>query len=270
MTVKIEASVEDVSPPVAEGWLGKNERNRNLRQRIVASYARDMAAGNWHLSGEAIKFAKGGRLLDGQHRLHAVVQSGATVKMLVVRGLAEHVQDVIDAGTARTAGDALRMRGEPSYSALAATARLAILNREGIQLDAGGNLRPTHSEILAFVDENQDVKNAVNMASGLRNAIDVPVSLLALACWILSRIDPDDTEKFMTALATKVDLKAGDAVLALLNRLSEVRRNGRIVTRSDYLSLIFRAWNYWRSGTKVNTLLLRTRDGNNVLVPEPK
>jgi len=269
MNEKIEASVQDVSPPTAETWLGKNERNRNIRQRVVAAYARDMAAGNWHLSGEAIKFARSGRLLDGQHRLHAVIQSGVTVKMLIVRGLAEQIQDVIDAGASRTAGDAFRMRGETSYSALAATARLAILHSGGLSIDAAGAMRPTHSEILAFVDENPDLKTAVDMSHGYRRGIDAPASVVALACWILSRVDPDDTERFMTTLATKTDLRAGDAILALLNRLTEVRRNGRVVTRSDYLSLIFRSWNYWRSRTKVNALPLRDRGGP-VAVPDPK
>lgn len=268
MTERIDASVEDVTPEAAERWLGKNERNRNLRQRIVASYARDMEAGNWRLSGEAIKFAKGGRLIDGQHRLHAVIQSGSTVKMLIVRGLQDNVQEVIDAGTARTAGDALRMRGEGLYSSLAAGARLALLFNNFGTLDSS-NVRPTHLEILGFIDENPDLKTAVDMAVSRRNAIDVPVSVLSVAVWVLARIDVDDTERFFSNLATKTDLRAGDPILALLNRLTEVRRNGRLVTRSDYLSLIFRAWNYWRSRTKVNNLPLRTREGS-VSVPEPK
>src|SRR6185369_7808885 len=187
----------------------------------------------------------------------------------VVRGLTEVVQSVIDAGTARTAGDALRMRGEGSYTSLAAAARIAIIYTQLGNADTTG-LRPTHSEILDFIDSNLDLKSAVDMAASYRNAIDMPVSVLGLSCWILGRVDPDAAERFMSTLAAKTDLRAGDAILALLNRLTEVRRNGRLVTRNDYLSLVFRAWNYWRAGQKVNALLLRTRDGANVAVPEPK
>lgn len=269
MTEKVNATIEDVKPETAETWLGKNDRNRNVRQRLVLSYARDMESGNWQLTGEAIKFSRTGRLLDGQHRLHAVVLSGRTIKLLVVRGLPDRVQDVIDSGAARTAGDALRLRGEALYSSLAAAARLAILYNEFSNL-SGADLRPTHAEILRFVDENPDIKSATDMAVGFRNAIDVPVSVLTVACWVLARVDPDDTHRFFSQLAEKTDLKGGDAVLALLNRLADIRRNGRRASRNDYLSLIFRAWNYWRGGTKVNTLPLKTRDGSGVLVPEPK
>lgn len=264
----VAVTVEDVTPAVAERWLGKNERNRHVRQRLVDAYARDMEAGNWHLTGEAVKFSRNGRLIDGQHRCLAVVQAGTAVKMVVVRGLEEDVQEVIDSGAARTAGDALRMRGITYYSSLAAASRIALLYEVG-SID-GSNLRPTHSEILDFVDNNPDLAEAVEMAVAHRQAIDVPQSVLSLAIWRLKKVDPDDAYLFISQLAEKTDLKAGDAVLALLNRLVEVRRNGRIMSRNDYLSLVFRAWNKWRSGEKIASLPIRGREGGAVDVPEPK
>lgn len=264
----LDVSVQDVTPKLAERWLGKNDRNRHIRQRSVDSYARDMENGQWRLTGEAIKFSRTGRLLDGQHRLLAVVQSGRTVQMVVVKGLEDKVQEVIDSGAARTVGDALRMRGEGLYSSLAAAARLALLYEIG-SIDSS-NVRLTHSEVLEFVDRNTDLRAAVEQAVSYRNHIDVPVSVLSLAVWRLNRVDPDDAFLFISQLAEKTDLKAGDAILALHNRLTEVRRNSRIMARADYLSLIFRAWNRWRAGEKIANLPIRTRDGSSVDVPEPK
>lgn len=264
----VEAYVEDVTPLLAESWLGKNQSNRNVRDRVVDAYARDMKSGDWRLTGEAIKFGSGGRLLDGQHRLHAVVASGATVRMMVVRGLDEAVQTVIDSGACRTAGDALRMRGEREYSTLAAAARLAIQFEKG-QIDAGME-KYTHTEILAFVDSHPDLTNAVDMARSYRHHIDVPPSVLTLAVWILYRVDASDCVLFFTRLADKTELHRGDAVLALLNRLTEVRRSSRIATRADYLSLVFRAWNYWRTRKTVHSLPIATRGGSGVDIPDPK
>lgn len=81
------AVVIDVTPELARVWLRANTRNRNTRERAVTEYARDMVAGHWNLNGEAIKFAYDGSLLDGQHRLRAVIEADATVQMLVVVGL---------------------------------------------------------------------------------------------------------------------------------------------------------------------------------------
>lgn len=268
MTVKtVEATLHDVDPATAEKWLGKNQINRNLRDRVVSAYARDMTAGRWRLSGEAVKFAKDGKLLDGQHRLHAVVRSGVTVRLLVVRGLDDDVQDVIDSGASRSAGDALKLHGEANYSSLAAAARIAIDYVSG-QLDRK-LVRITHSEVIGFVEANPELRAAVDTASSLRNQIDVPISVLSLAIWRLNQIDQEDCELFMGQLAEKTYLRKGDAVLALMNRLSEVRRSGRRIDRSGYLSLIFRAWNYWRARKSVQTLPIATRGGD-VDIPEPK
>src|SRR3990172_8052075 len=77
----------DVTPNPPREWLRTNTHNRKLRDRAVADYARDMTAGHWTLNGEAIKFATDGTVLDGQHRLRAVIDSDVTVQMLVVVGL---------------------------------------------------------------------------------------------------------------------------------------------------------------------------------------
>lgn len=266
---KVEARVEAVTPLVAQAWLGKNDKNRNLRERVVAAYARDMKNGAWRLTGEAVKFSETGRLLDGQHRLLAVVQAGVDVNMLVVRGLPDDTQTVMDSGARRTASDALRLRDEPNYSTLAAAARLAILfTSDGPGVDTGG-ITITHTEILDFINTHKDLPVAVELALRFRTSIDVPMSVLSLACWQLSKVDRDGCEIFMVTLGDKTHLKKGDPILALLNRLTEIRRSGRRASRTDYLSLIFRAWNYWRTRKNVDSLPLRVRGGE-VDIPVPR
>lgn len=46
-------------------------------------YARDMQDGNWQLTHQGILLGKNGIVIDGQHRLHAVVLSGCSVQMMV-------------------------------------------------------------------------------------------------------------------------------------------------------------------------------------------
>jgi hypothetical protein len=97
----------------------------------------------------------------------------------------------------------------------------------------------------------------------------VPPSILSYAVWRLMQIDADDCMLFFSRLADKTDLSARDAILALINRLTEIRRNGRRVERGDYLSLIFRAWNYWRTRKPVTALPVKV-NGGSVDIPEPK
>lgn len=263
----VTAAVEVVKPATAEEWLGKNQINRAVRDRVVAAYARDMASGNWRVTGEGIKFAASGRLLDGQHRLHAVVRADVAVPMLVVRGVAEDAQELMDSGAGRTAGDALRLRGEANYSTLAAAARLAIGYEAG-RINSNGD-KTTHAEIIGFIGDNEDLRYAVELAASWRYGIDVPISVLVVAIWRLYRINAEDCLTFFSQLANKTDLRSGDPVLALLNRLTEVRRSNRRLDRADYLSLIFRAWNLWRTRKTVQRLPVSVR-GSSVDLPEPR
>lgn len=264
----LQVGVETVKPALAQEWLLRNTNNRRIRMRVVEAYARDMAAGNWRMAGEPIKFSKAGVLLDGQHRLHAVMVADVAVQLLVVRGLDDAAQTVMDTGATRSAGDALKLLGEESYYAnIAAAARLAIIYEAGDVVS--GNLKVTNTEIVSFVDEHPDIRRAVELASTWRNAIDVPMSVTAMAIWRLMQVDADDTVLFFSKAAEKTNLSARDPILALINRLAEIRRSSRRVSRADYLSLIFRSWNYWRTRRLVASLPVRD-SGGAVAIPEPK
>lgn len=109
--MKIE--VIDVSPKMAANWLEKNAGfQRKARQTIVDRYVRDMINGKWTLTHQGIAFDSKGRLIDGQHRLLAVVQSDITVKMVVVRDAPATAFDHVDLGYGRTTTDVLKAQGE--------------------------------------------------------------------------------------------------------------------------------------------------------------
>ena len=94
---------ETIDSDLARTYLEENDLNRGMRDRVVNAYARDMERNEWLVTGETIKFAKTGILLDGQHRLAAIRDSGQPQRMLVVRGLEPATRSVIDTGAPRTA-----------------------------------------------------------------------------------------------------------------------------------------------------------------------
>lgn len=103
---------ESISPKRAEKMLNDhNSTNRKLRPGIVEKYAADMKAGKWVKNPQPIMFYDDGTLADGQHRLWAVVESGATVAFLVVRGVHRDVALNIDTGFGRSLTDNARIAG---------------------------------------------------------------------------------------------------------------------------------------------------------------
>lgn len=107
----MKTSIETITPQLAKSILANNKSNRSANATITAHYADAISRGQWELNGEAIKIAHDGRLLDGQHRLMAVIKSGVPIQTLVIRGLPTEVFDTLDQGRTRTGGDLLTSMG---------------------------------------------------------------------------------------------------------------------------------------------------------------
>lgn len=99
-----------VSPDVAKAMLTQNSNNRTIRPRQVAAYARDMENGNWNEDApNAIVFSQEGALIDGQHRLNAVISSKKTIAMNVTILAKDAQLGYIDRNIRRTVKDSLKM-----------------------------------------------------------------------------------------------------------------------------------------------------------------
>lgn len=78
----MRTAIERVTPDRARELLAKNTRNRPLRKGVVNKIARDIASGRWHVHHQGIGLAPS-FVVDGQHRLHAIVQADAAVEVNV-------------------------------------------------------------------------------------------------------------------------------------------------------------------------------------------
>ena len=83
----LTVEVEIITPENAQAYLTNNAFHRKIKKKKVEEYVKDMKDGKWRLNGKVIVFDKNGRLLGGQHRLAAVVESGVPLTSLVVRGV---------------------------------------------------------------------------------------------------------------------------------------------------------------------------------------
>lgn len=107
----------DVDPATARRWLENNFRNRPISDDVVAAYARDMTNGVWVPTHQGVAFNDRDELIDGQHRLHAIIRSGRTVRMMVTFGLASVIEghemttmDAVDRGRTRSVADQLKIQ----------------------------------------------------------------------------------------------------------------------------------------------------------------
>ncbi|MFB6626466.1 MULTISPECIES: hypothetical protein [unclassified Streptomyces] len=261
-----EVDIVTVTPELAKKWLSQNTHNRPLRKRAIADYARDMAAGSWLQNGEAIKFAEDGTLLDGQHRLNAVVAAGVDVTMLVVSGLPRATQETMDAGRKRTAADAFSLRGEVHATVLAAVLKRVWLWDQG-DYKFGQNYTPTTAECAALLKERPEIYRSVEIAVRIHQAFRyLPQSVTGTAHHLLSRIDGAEAVWFFARIGDGAELPAGHPVLTLRNRVMTDRADNRKVPDHQYMAYLIRAWNAVRD----NRSLTRIQQASDAPMPLPK
>lgn len=259
-----------VTPEVAEQMLGKNTHNRPARKAAVSAYASDMKAGDWRWTGDPIRFSADGTLLDGQHRLMAVIESGVTIPLLVLRGLPVEAQEDIDRGVPRRYSDVLALRGETNATILAALVRQVALWKRGSRTgQAAGAL--TAAQQNRVLDEHPELRQFTTQAKTLtREWKDIPVSVVGLVWWVLSQIDDEDADFFMHRLADGQMLQSGDPIYELRATLRRLQENVKGERSQRYqLAVVVKAWNAFRRGEKVGVLKFRAGGANPEKFPEP-
>lgn len=144
----METSVMKVTPAMATKWLEETEqipwlRNRNIADGKVHLYAENMVRGSWEISHQGLALyeweSKNG-ILDGQHRLWAVIKANVPVFMQVTRYSGGNPDDAVevmktfDRGQSRTIGQVLNIE----HGTTRAATRAAVVRYLLIFLKGGG------------------------------------------------------------------------------------------------------------------------------------
>lgn len=260
----------EVTPQMAKELLDGNEVNRNVSPDRVDRYKRAMTRGQWAFIGDPIRQSVDGRILDGQHRLIAIEESGVTVPLVVIRGIPEEHQKYMDSGRARKAADSVHMMGIRNSTTVAAAARLlmTVTDEPGPDEEWNGIVRVGQYSAKVSGFSNYEVADYVEAHKGLSISAEIGVqasrgtsaqpTALTLVHYLARRLDPYKADAYMTHLATGVGLELGSPVFAVRETINR-RNRGETTARSDgaaNLALLIIAWNHWRRDTKLSRIQL--------------
>jgi hypothetical protein len=253
-----------VDAALAQEILAKNRDNRHINRAFVRELANAMRTGEYRETGDTIRRAPDGRLLDGQHRLEAVVEADAEVWMLLVDDVDPSAQDVMDRGRRRTLGDVLTIRGNTQGNTLAAALGwLWSLNKlaHGSQANvrnAGPSFRLTVPEMLKLLDETPGLENSLRIATSVKNApFRYPPSLGVALHYQMSQINPEAADEFFAGLATGAELPKGDPVYVLREQLTRAGQQRIQRPHVDYAAWTVYSWNAWRQNRSLTRLMYR-------------
>jgi len=251
----VRAKMLTLTPAIAEQLLQRNTHNRTVSRSRVSQYAADMRAGHWAFNGEAIKIAADDQVLDGQHRLLAVIEADRDVETLLITGLPAQAQETMDQGRARTLGDVLKLRGEADYFNLAAAVRLvSIYERTGLPFKAPYAAAPTVHECLRTLERNGAIRDSVKLAAKLSRSSLLPISAVAGLHYLFASVDETSADDFFTKLLQGENLTRDSPIWVLRDRLLLDLRE-KVLMPKIKLAFTVRAWNAYMAGEHIHRLV---------------
>lgn len=247
-------SIETITPEAATEYLERNYSNRPLKPSLVDTWADSLRAGTWELNGSTIVL-NGNRLMDGQHRLHAVVKTGISMTTVVVRNVDESVFDTIDIGRRRAAEDVFAIKGYKNNTTLAKAAREVWLY--GTSSTTRCPSIPYRS-LLQLVETHPDIAESVSFV-GVSSKRVISSGLLAGYHFLFSQVDATSADRFVEDLVHGANLTTEDPVYLLRETLlgqlrsaeSSARRNMSTLVRR---ALLIKAFNYRLTGRTLRVL----------------
>ena len=270
----VSETVVTITPEMAVRLLERNPQNRTIRDYRVLEYAGAMESGEWEANGEPIILDENGNILDGQHRLNAIVVLNAPVSCVVIHGVRPNTRTTIDKGAARTPGDVLRIEGYANSNQLSATAAwLYRYKMTGFDSTVPPKKRMTSDKMLDLIKASPGIEESVRHGShfSFRTA-PLTASVVGFLHYVFSQVDKSsrpDADTFFDSLDTGAGLALDSPILILRNRLIANKAAKLRMNQIEEIALTIKAWNAWREGRVIRSLRWRTGGNRNESFPRP-
>lgn len=267
----MRVATEIMTPTEATALIAAStgQRQRNLDLRRVSNYALQMKAGKWRVTHQAIGIDPDGMLIDGQHRVNAVIKAGIPVEMAVARDVDPSTFDAIDNGRSRNPSHALAFAGYGNTAVLAAAIRHYLIYET-----LAGTTRTTAPDVRALWSTHDIVEFAGEKGGDLilgslpdATRIGIGVAQAGAKTWLAASLallrakgaDDELRGEFTERLEQGTMLPNGSPIHALRRWMIA---GGYVSQRNDQRSFVgmvmfTKTWNAWLQGDEVRTLTFR-------------
>ena len=254
----IETVIETITPAKAENLLKKNDVNRELRDATVSTYALAMQIGEWAPdANDPILISRDGTLLNGQHRLNAVIRAGIPVKMAIRYDVDPAIFAVLDQGAKRTMDDILALDIKGHEAIVAAARRMACLKHGALLSEAlngkmGANRNAASVPIkwvdIEITENRREYVRWVNAAQAVRNRIKIGgVSTYCFFPMMVAYLDRSESvDSFMEDLASEKPVN--DMLYFFREHLRNRKMSGYKLTTKLTLAYLLYAYEAYREG----------------------
>ena len=249
----LSACVMIITPTLAKEWLERNGKNRNLKRRKILELVSALEDSHWRLNGESICFSNRGQLLDGQHRLHAILKSGIPAPALTVFGVNNEVMRTYDQGVKRTNADHFNISGEKNCAALGATLRLLYMWKTFQFHKTGPRFTPDQETLDKLLNECPTVRISVQQGKKISRFITPANASVLHFLFSKTKIamssDESAADHFFKKLGSGENVTRQDAVYRLREALTE-NRTSKKLTEVQIRAMAIKAWNIFVQNRK--------------------
>lgn len=242
---QVQAELILVTPQIAAKFLGKNDRNRPIKWRRVQQLADAMMRGEWKETHQGIAFSPDDVLIDGQHRLLAIVETGISQWLWVFRNVDPAAFPVVDTGAPRTAADTLAIDKAHNCTVMAACIK-QILLYDAIpdKVWSGPHTRAigSNSAIQARYQESPRLwESIIHMVKPYRfTNVNIP-SVFGALCYLAIHqgYSLEICERVAKGLRDGAGLERRDPILVYRNRMLRTKQHVSQQQRlADYIRLL--------------------------------
>ena len=258
----MKATLKTITPEIAANMLKLNVSNRPLRESNFLALAKEMRSGRWKVNGDMIRLSDNNIIIDGQHRLQAVVRSGVTIQSWVMEGLPIDVFDTIDVGKRRSAGDTLGCAGEKNACRMAAA---LILIDKYFSGKVENTIQYTNTDVQSLLQKHPDIRTSLVTTINGKGLL-LP-SVLDACYYLFSKKDPVLADIFIEKVTKGIGLSIGDPWYVLRERLVANSTANSKLSKALMMALCIKAWNACRQGRNITSLKLNMLDGRMVAFP---
>ncbi len=245
-----DASLElvEVTPELATEWLSTMGANRRLNATHVDRLADDIRRGDWRQTFDPVRFNRKGELIDGQHRLTAVVQSGRSISVYVARNLDPRAMAVIDTNKPRSVADAMQINGVANARKLAAAAKS--LYYYDLDKLASSGPAVSYAALQRTIKAHPFLPDAVEQV--VQSSVIQPHAQLAMVYCLAHEKHARRAEEWIELIQEGENIGKGNPAFELRKRLLSMRGKGAKtqLRGPSVAAMIINGWNLFLAGRK--------------------
>lgn len=244
----ITAQFVFITPELAQEMLGRSTKNRKISQSVVRKYAREMSGGLWLNNAQPI-ILNGNQVLNGYHRLTALIEAGVGIWFLVVNSVDPIAMHTMDTGRNRTLGQMFQIDGEKAYDELAALVKVL----KSYRSTNGSSFVRTGFTSLDYYEQLGEEPSVRDFASLYVRKVPfkIPRGFYAAIHFLLATKDRTQADTFMDQLITGQSIQKGDPTYAMRETLLEIDEARPQSVMSSIGNAIVDMWNEFRQDRKV-------------------